>query len=99
MAKKSTSKTDKAPAVDRAALCSGLREYWKLRKQEKEVNALDIRCACGLRRLGPFHFIFDGRAVIIKGWEDPHGREWDRLKDLMAWPNAKVCQPEGEINL
>lgn len=71
-----------------AAHGSALREYWKLRKQEKLVNALEIRCACGLRKVGPSLFIFDGRAVIIKGWEDPHGREWDRLNDLMAWQKS-----------
>lgn len=90
MPKKKTSKARKAPTSGRAAHGSALREYWKLRKQGKEVNALDIRCACGLRKVGPYHFIFDGRAVIIKGWQDPHGREWDRLNDLMAWPNDEM---------
>ena len=92
---KNTSKKPKPPKVELPST-----EYWKLRRQGKKVNALDVRCARDLTQVGSCLFIHDGRAVIIYGKEDPNGREWDRLNDLMLFKRhgqrAHLLQIEQE---
>lgn len=68
---------------------ANLEKYWHLRSKKKEINALDIRSARGLTKVGPAHFIYGGKAVIIKRNQDPYGQEWERLDALLSWPQQE----------
>lgn len=84
MPKKDHSRKIKRTATNVTPVGLAGREYFRLRKQGKEINALDVRSADRLVKAAECWFIYDGKAVVIYDDEDPNGREWDRLNDLMC---------------